>query len=87
MAPGATLVERIAERLLAFVTQARATQPAHLFLAVPFTAAVLLGRLSNRLHVQLYELQRLPVPHYVMSVRCLAGQRAPIVALPPTPSP
>ncbi len=82
-AEGATLVRAIAARLHARLAQAGTSQPLHLFLAVPFPAAVLLGRLSNRLHVQLYELQRLPAPHYVPSVRCLAGQRAPIVALPP----
>lgn len=81
-AEGATLVRRIAARIAAFVSASAAPSPAHVFLAVPFPAAVLLGRLSNRLHVQLYELQRLPEPHYVPSVRCLAGQRAPIVGLP-----
>ncbi len=81
-AEGATLVRRSATRIAAFVSERGAPPPAHLFLAVPFPAAVLLGRLSNRLHVQLYELQRLPELHYVPSVRCLAGQREPIVGVP-----
>lgn len=66
----ATLVRRSAARILAFVKATAAPTPVHLFLAVPFASAVLLGRLLGRVSVQLYELRHLPEPHYVASVLC-----------------
>lgn len=68
-AEGATLARHVAARVRAFAAGA----PIHLFLAVPFEMAVLLGTLSNTLDVTLYEWEQEPSSHYVPTIRCRAG--------------
>lgn len=84
-ADGATLARAAGLRLRQFVRD-HGNPTLHLFLAVPFPVAVLLGRASNLLDVQLYERVR-RTDQYVSSVRCRAGEDRPIVDFPTASAP